>query len=99
MMIVSRLAPMSTRTGQHSRLREAATDCLNAHDLLGVLDFGAPADEYDPEAEDFTRLMPPGEPITPETVAVVWHKWFGDAAEEPGPPTVGTAASLLTCAP
>lgn len=30
---------------------------LNAHDLLGVLDLGAPPDEYSAEAEDFTWLI------------------------------------------
>ena len=67
--------------------RDAVTECLNAHDLLGVLDLGAPADEYDSEMEDFTRLISEGREITPEVVATVWHKWFGDDSEEPGPPT------------
>jgi hypothetical protein len=57
--------------------------------LLGVLDLGAPADEYDPEVEDFIRLIVKGEPITPEVVAAVWHKWFGDTSEEPQSPRTG----------
>lgn len=59
------------------------------HDLLGVLDLGAPEDAYDPEMEDFVLLIEAGEPITAELVAGVWHKWFGDSAEEPEPPTEG----------
>jgi hypothetical protein len=37
----------------------------------GVLDLGAPADEYDPEAEAFTWLIARGERLTPEVVAAV----------------------------
>lgn len=68
------------------------TACLNTHDLFGVLGLGAPTDECDPEMEDFVRLLAAGEPITPEVVAGVWHKWFGDDSEEPGPPTAGMTA-------
>ena len=67
----------------------AVTAILNAHDLLGVLELGAPADEYDPEMQDFVLLKAAGTFITPEVVAMVWHKWFGDAKEEPEPPTSG----------
>ncbi|MFF2317381.1 hypothetical protein ACFVTE_14035 [Arthrobacter sp. NPDC058097] len=83
---------MSTRTRGYSQLREAVTACLNRHDLLGVLDLGAPADEYDPEAEDFACIIAKGEPITADVVAAVWHKWFGEPSEHPGPPTIGMAA-------
>ena len=77
---------MDARTQEYRRLRRAVTVCVNAHDLLGVLD-DAPPDEYDPEIEDFTRLIAKGEPVTPELVAAVWHKWFGDSTEAPPPPT------------
>ncbi|MHA7297714.1 hypothetical protein [Pseudarthrobacter sp. MDT3-1] len=83
---------MDTSTQDYARLREAVTACLNTHDLLGVLGLGVPADEYDPEMEDFVRLIAAGEPITAEAVATVWHKWFGDPAEQPGPPTLGMEA-------
>lgn len=79
-------------TRDSARLREAVTACLNTHDLLGVLDLGAPADEYNPEMEDFVQLLAAGEPITPEVVAGVWHKWFGDPSEQPGPPTAEMSA-------
>lgn len=78
---------MGTTTRDYARLREAVTACLNSHDLLGVLDLGAPADEYDPEMEDFVQLLAAREPITPEVVAVGWHKWFGDPSEQAEPPT------------
>lgn len=72
---------MSPRTREYRRLCEAVTVCLNAHDLLGVLDFGAPANEYEVEAEDFARLIAKGRTVTPEVVADVWHKWFGVPSE------------------
>jgi hypothetical protein len=82
---------MDTTVRDYARLRAAVTACLNSHDLLGVLNLGAPADEYDPEMEDFVRLLAAGEPITAEVAAAVWHKWFGDPAEQPGP-TAGMGA-------
>lgn len=92
---------MDTSTPEYARLRAAITERLNAHDLLGVLDLGAPADEYDPEMEDFAALIADGTTITPEVVATVWHKWFGDSfgetARQPEPPTpamVALAADL-----
>jgi hypothetical protein len=92
---------MDTSTPEYARLRAAITERLNAHDLLGVLDLGAPADEYDPEMEDFAALIAARETITPEVVATVWHKWFGDSfgetAGQPAPPTsamVALAADL-----
>lgn len=83
---------MDTTTRDYTRLREPVTACLNTHDLLGVLDLGAPADEYDPEMKDFAQLLAAGEPITPEAVAGVWHKWFGDPSEHPGHPTAEMGA-------
>jgi hypothetical protein len=87
---------MDTVTPEHTRLRAAITERLNAHDLLGVMDHGAPETEYDPEMEDFTALITAGTPITPEVVATVWHKWFGDSqgdtAAEPEPPTSAMSA-------
>jgi hypothetical protein len=89
---------MSLGTREYRRLRAEVTTCLNAHDLLGVLDVGAPADEYDLETEDFTRLIAKGELITPEVVAAVWHKWFGESSEEPGQPTTGMTALAVDLA-
>lgn len=87
---------MDTNSQEYGCLRSDITERLNAHDLLGVIDHGAPATEYDPEMEDFARLIAEGEPITPEVVTTVWHKWFGDSfgdsAGEPEPPTSGMEA-------
>lgn len=76
-------------------LRDAVSACLNKHDLLGVLSLGAPADEYNPEAEDFTGLLAAGEPITADVVAGVWHKWFGDPSLPAPAPTREMAALAL----
>lgn len=76
---------MDARTQEYRRLRREVTACVNAHDLLGVLD-DAPPDEYDPEIEDFTRLFAKGEPVTPELVAAVCQKWFGDSKERQNHP-------------
>jgi hypothetical protein len=83
---------MDTSTQEDGRLREAVTACLNAHDLLGVMNYGAPATEYDPEMEDFARLIAEGETITPERVATVWHKCFGEPSEGPDAPTAAMHA-------
>lgn len=87
---------MDPVTPEHSRLRTAITERLNAHDLLGVLPHGAPEDEYDSEMEDFAALIAAGTTITPEVVATVWHKWFGDSqgntGGEPEPATAAMAA-------
>lgn len=87
---------MVTVTPEYARLRAAITERLNAHDLLGVLPHGAPEDEYDPEMEDFAALIAAATTITPEVVAAVWHKWFGDSFgntdDDPAPPTSGMEA-------
>ncbi|AOT04714.1 hypothetical protein [Arthrobacter sp. U41] len=87
---------MDITTPEYARLRAAIIERLNAHDLLGVMDHGAPEDECDPEMEDFAALIAAGTPITPEVVATVWNKWFGDSmgetAGEPEPPTSGMVA-------
>jgi hypothetical protein len=83
---------MDARTQEYRRLRRAATECVNAHDLLDVLD-DAPPDEYDPEIEDFTRLIAKGKPITPEVVAAMCHKWFGDS-KKPTPRITALANDL-----
>jgi hypothetical protein len=83
---------MDPVTPEYARLRSAVTELLNAHDLAGVIAQGAPVTEYDPEMEDFAALITAGGIITPEAVSAVWHKWFGDPGEAPGPPTPGMDA-------
>ncbi|HEX3785242.1 MAG TPA: hypothetical protein VHX38_36765 [Pseudonocardiaceae bacterium] len=50
---------------------------LNAHDPAGLLNAGAPDDEYTPEAEDFASRLREGQPITRQVVIDVWERWFG----------------------
>jgi hypothetical protein len=50
---------------------------LNEHDPEGLLELGAPADEYDPEAEEFVRLLARGDEIKSAVVVDVWEHWFG----------------------
>jgi hypothetical protein len=59
------MALMEPITPEYTRLREAITERLNAHDLIGVMDHGAPATEYDPEMEDFAALIAAGTPHHP----------------------------------
>jgi hypothetical protein len=46
--------------------------------------------------EDFVALITAGGAITPEVVATVWRKWFGnsegDSTGDPEPPTPAMAA-------
>lgn len=87
---------MDTSSREYERLRAAVSERMNAHDLLGLMDLGAPDDEYDPEMRDFVRLIAEGVTITPEVVATVWHKWFGtsdgDPARDAQPATPGMEA-------
>ena len=84
---------------EYARLRSAVTERLNAHDLIGVMDQGAPGTEYDPEMEDFAALITTGGTITPEIVATVWHKWSGDSLDNTkGEPERATPAMAALAA-
>ncbi|MBT2550567.1 hypothetical protein [Arthrobacter sp. ISL-65] len=86
------MAPIDITNPTDSRLREAVTEILNAHDLAVVMTHGAPDSEYDPEMKDLVTLIKGGTAITPDVVAGVWHKWFGDGADEPERPTSAMTA-------
>jgi hypothetical protein len=45
-------------------------------DPEGLLAAGAPADEYDSEAQAFASVVLDGEPITPAVVRAVWVERF-----------------------
>ena len=89
---------MTSDAPELSALKAAITEHLNAHDLLGVMDHGAPEDEheYDSEMEDLAALMAAGKVIAPEVVATARHKWFGtsfgETGGEPEAPTSALAA-------
>jgi hypothetical protein len=65
----------------------AARSVVNEVDPIGLIGMGAPADEYDPEIEDLIKWR---EPVTPERVAEVFLRWFG----EDGQMTPDSAAQI-----
>lgn len=50
---------------------------VNGEDPVGLIAMGAPDDEYDPEIEDLITWRGP---VSPESVAEVFHRWFGEGA-------------------
>lgn len=58
------------------RLRAHVQRVVDAADPEGLLDLGAPPDEYDPEVDDLTRLVRQGR-VSTHTVLEVWERWFG----------------------
>jgi hypothetical protein len=75
-----------------------ALQVISRHDPEGLLDIGAPSDEYAPEAEDFARLLTAGATLTPEVVADVWEHWFGPDSglvTDGGPAAVSALADDL----
>ena len=55
----------------------AVLGVLNREDPEGLLAVGAPADEYEPEADDLARRLRDGRRITGEALVEVWEHWFG----------------------
>lgn len=63
---------------RYDRAFVATRAIVNEHDLIALLEMGAPEDEYDPEVTDLVRLVLREEPIDEEAVDEVWVRWFGD---------------------
>lgn len=61
----------------HDALHAALRAVIDRRDPEGLLALGAPPDEYAPETGDFARLHTGGGSFTPDTVTVVWERWFG----------------------
>ena len=61
---------------QQERVRAHVRRVVDAADPEGLLDLGAPPDEYDPEVEDLARLVQHGD-VTPHSVLQIWERWFG----------------------
>jgi hypothetical protein len=55
---------------------------INELDPAQLLAQGYPADEYDPEIEDFANLLAKRQPLTPKQVYDVLEKWFGPGSEQ-----------------
>jgi len=58
----------------------AARTVVNREDPVGLLDAGAPQDEYDPEVGDLINLH---EAVTAEQVSAVFLHWFGGSGAMP----------------
>ncbi len=59
----------------------ASREALNSVDPEGLIELGAPLDEYDREAGDLVRLVM-RDGVTRTAVAAIWQKWFGSAEED-----------------
>ena len=55
---------------------------INHYDPEGLLEMGAPADEYASEAGDLTALVLGRAEITPEAVALIWNRWFDNGVSD-----------------
>ena len=53
---------------------------VNREDPVGLLDAGAPQDEYDPEVGDLIKWR---EAVTAEQVSAVFLRWFGESGAMP----------------
>ena len=58
----------------------AVRTVVNREDPVGLLDAGAPQDEYDPEVGDLIQLH---EAVTAEQVSAVFLRWFGGSGAMP----------------
>jgi hypothetical protein len=58
----------------------AVRTVVNREDPVGLLDAGAPQDEYDLEVEDLINLH---EAVTAEQVSAVFLRWFGGSGAMP----------------
>jgi hypothetical protein len=52
----------------------AARTVVNREDPVGLLDMGAPEDEYEPEVRDLIKWR---KTVTAEQVSAVFLRWFG----------------------
>lgn len=58
----------------------AVRDILNRHDPEGLLELGAPEEEYDPEAEEIAGRLRGEQPLAPHLLLEVWERWFGPSS-------------------
>ncbi|MEV0236335.1 hypothetical protein [Nonomuraea sp. NPDC050786] len=54
---------------------------INQYDPEGLLEMGAPEDEYDPEVGDLAALVCGEEEITADAVGSIWNRWFDDVSD------------------
>lgn len=70
---------MVRRSERHDNAFSATRDVVNNHAPIGLIDMGAPTDEYEPEVNDLVRMVLGVGPIDDATVDEVWVRWFGDS--------------------
>jgi hypothetical protein len=58
----------------------AVRGVVNREDPIGLLDLGAPDDEYDPEVADLIKWR---QAMTAEQVTAVFLRWFGNSGALP----------------
>jgi hypothetical protein len=69
---------VARRSARYDSALAAVKKVVDEHDPVGLLEIGAPSDEYDPEIADLVRLvLGPNRP-TEESVSDVWRRWFGE---------------------
>lgn len=62
----------------------AVRSIVNREDPVGLLDMGAPEDEYDIEVKDLIKLTRSNSaPVTAKQVRVMFLYWFGEPGEMP----------------
>lgn len=65
---------------------EQIRQILNEEDIEGLLQAGAPADEYETEAERITQAVAQADELTEDRLTVVvqtmWREMFGPLSEE-----------------
>jgi hypothetical protein len=58
----------------------AARAVVNREDPVGLLDMGAPEDEYEPEVRDLVKWR---KTVTAEQVSAVFLRWLGESGAMP----------------
>jgi hypothetical protein len=86
---------MTTRSRRYDDAVVAVRAVVNRHDPEGLIEMGAPEDEYDAEVRDLVRLVVGAEPPSAESVLTVWQKWFGDSENLSSETVSALAADLV----
>lgn len=63
-------------------MRATIAAAFAAADPAGLIYFGFPDDEYDPEVNDLLRRLQAGNVLSPELLADVLIRWFHRAAPD-----------------
>lgn len=85
---------MARRSKRYDDALAAVRHVVNKHDPEGLLELGAPRDEYDPEVSDLVRLVLREAPPNEVEIIEVWNRWFGDVRNLRGSVGQGMVADL-----